>query len=156
MDVQDNELIEIWRNFSKFDLKYIMVGGFAVNLHGFSRTTGDIDIWIKDTKINRQSLRKVLKSLGYADLPQLETIDFVPGWTTFVLDNSVELDVMTHISGFKQADFDECFEYSSFAKIAGLEVPFLHINQLIEAKKATNRPKDQIDIIELERIRKSR
>lgn len=156
MDIQDDELIEIWRNFSKFNLKYIMVGGFAVNLHGFSRTTGDIDIWIKDTKANRQALRLVLKELDYADLTQIETIEFIPGWTNFTLNNGVELDVMTHIKGFKQADFDECLEYSSFAKIAGLEVPFLHINQLIEAKKATNRPKDQIDIIELERIRKNR
>ncbi|MDP5139840.1 MAG: hypothetical protein NWP83_05135 [Spirosomaceae bacterium] len=94
--------------------------------------------------------------LDYADLPQIETIDFIPGWTTFSLNQGLELDVMTYIQGFEQAQFDECLSYASIAKIKDVEVPFLHINQLIEAKKATNRPKDQIDVIELERIRKNR
>jgi hypothetical protein len=133
-----------------------MVGGFAVNLHGFNRFTGDVDVWIKDTKSNRVAFRKVLNELNYADLPQIETIDFVPGWTTFSLNQGLELDVMTYIKGFEQARFDECFSYASVAKIKDVEVPFLHINQLIEAKKATNRPKDKIDVQELEKIRNSR
>jgi hypothetical protein len=53
MDIFDEDLIAIWRTFAKNNLKYIMVGGFAVNLHGFNRTTGHIDIWIKDDEENR-------------------------------------------------------------------------------------------------------
>jgi hypothetical protein len=78
MDVRDEGLLEIWRAFSECNLKYIMVGvgGFAVNLHSF---TGDVDVWIKDTKGNRLAFRKVLNEPNSADLPQIETIDFVPG-----------------------------------------------------------------------------
>lgn len=156
MDVHDDGLLEIWRIFAQCNLKYIMVGDLAVYLHGFGYATGDVDIWIKDEKANRVAFRKALIELDYADLPQIETIDFIPGWTTFSLNQGLELDVMTYIQGFEQAQFDECLSYASIAKIKDVEVPFLHINQLIEAKKATNRPKDQIDVIELEKIRKNR
>lgn len=55
-----------------------MVQGFAVNLHGFHRTAGDIDIWIKDEISNRIALRNVLNELNYGDMLQVLTIEFVP------------------------------------------------------------------------------
>ena len=55
MDIYDEGIVELWRSFEKNHLLYIMVGGFAVNLHGFNRTTGDLDIWIKDSPENRES-----------------------------------------------------------------------------------------------------
>lgn len=156
MDLYDEELVVVWRTFAKYNLKYIMVGGFAVNLHGFNRTTGDVDIWIKDDVENRQAFRQTLLDLEYADLPQILTLDFVPAFTTFKLNSGIELDVMAYLKGFEQEKFDECLKYASIAKIFELEVPFLHINHLIQAKKATFRPKDQIDILELERIKNER
>jgi hypothetical protein len=48
--------------------------------------------------------------------------------------------------------FDECLGMAAIADIDDIKVPFLHINQLIANKKAVNRPKDQIDVIELEKI----
>jgi hypothetical protein len=47
--------------------------------------------------------------------------------------------------------FDQCLTISSKAEIDNITVPFLHINHLIESKKAVNRPKDQIDVIYLEK-----
>jgi hypothetical protein len=156
MDVFDNEIVELWRIFKENKLKFIMVGGFAVNLHGFNRTTGDVDIWIKDEAENRKIFRQVLIDLNYADLPQIHDLDFVPGWTTFLLNNGLELDVMTYLKGFEKEKFDFCLKYASIAKVLELEIPFLNINHLLEAKKATFRPKDQIDIIELEKIKNRR
>ena len=60
---------------------------------------------------------------------------------------------MTFIKGFPQGSFDECFKVASIAELYNLKIPFLHINHLIEAKKQSGRPKDLIDLIELERIR---
>jgi len=45
-----------------------MVGGFAVNMHGFNRTTNDVDIWLKDEKINRRNFGKVMAFFGYEDV----------------------------------------------------------------------------------------
>lgn len=87
MDIYDEGIIEIWRAFKKHHLQCIIVGGFAVNLHGFHRTTGDIDIWIKDEIPNRIALRNVLIELNYGDMLQILTIDFVPGQNSFVLND---------------------------------------------------------------------
>jgi hypothetical protein len=58
MDIYSDELIQLFKALHKFDVKYILVGGFATNLHGFNRTTADIDIWIKDNEINRRNITK--------------------------------------------------------------------------------------------------
>jgi hypothetical protein len=60
------------------------------------------------------------------------------------------------MKGLEDHSFNECLDMASIADLDGLLVPFLHINQLIANKKAVNRPKDQIDVLELEKIRKIR
>jgi hypothetical protein len=156
MDVFDDEILKLWRALLKNKVLFIMIGGVATNLHGFHRTTDDIDIWIKDNLENRKNLRSAFKDYGLGDIKALETIQFIPGWTDFYLDNSLRMDIMTSVKGLEDFGFDKCLEYASIATIYELEIPFLHINQLIDSKKAANRPKDQIDIIELENIKKLR
>jgi hypothetical protein len=129
-----------------------MVGGFATILHGFSRNTNDIDMWLKDTLANRKNLRKVFNEMGYGDFESLETIEFIPGWTSFHAAGVV-LDIMTKMKGLENLSFESCFKMASMAEIEGVKIPFLHINHLIENKKAVNRPKDQIDVQELEKIK---
>ncbi len=156
MDIFDETFVNLWRASNKFNLKFIMIGGVATNLHGYYRTTSDIDIWIDDTFENRESLYKVFKNIGMGDLKALLTIQFIPGWTDFYLDNGVRLDIMTSVKGLEKYSFNEAYEMASIADIYDMQVPFLHINQLIESKKAANRSKDQIDLIELEKIKKLR
>ena len=120
------------------------------------RNTDDLDIWLEDTLQNRKNLRKSFAELSYGDFPSLETMEFVPGWTSFYVGHAIELDIMTKMKGLENYSFDECFETASIAELDGILVPFLHINQLIENKKVVNRPKDQIDVIVLEEIKKLR
>lgn len=156
MDVLDEGLLRFWKVLNSCDVKYIMVGGFATRFHGFNRSTDDLDIWLYDTLENRKNLRKAFNELQYGDFPSLETMQFVPGWTSFYIDNEIELDIMTSMKGLEDLSFLECLEIASIADLEGTKIPFLHINQLIENKKAVNRPKDQIDVIALEQIRKLR
>jgi hypothetical protein len=90
------------------------------------------------------------------DLKSLLTIEFVPGWTDFYLKNGIRLDILTSVKGLEEYTFDEAYQLASIADIMETRVPFLHINHLIQAKKAVNRPKDQIDISALEQIKKLR
>lgn len=80
-------------------------------------------------------------------------MQFVPGWTYFHLNNGLRLDVMPSVKGLEEDSFVECLKAASLAVIYYTEVPFLHSNHLRAAKKAANRPKDQLDLIELERIK---
>jgi hypothetical protein len=156
MDVLDEMLVNFWRILNTNQVKYIMVGGFATRFHGYDRSTDDLDMWLMDSLENRRNLRSAFKELGQGDLVSLETMQFVPGWANFYIGPGIELDIMTSMKGLEQFTFDECLSKASLANLEGVIVPFLHINHLIDNKKIVNRPKDQMDVIELERIKKIR
>jgi hypothetical protein len=151
MDVLDEELIAFWRILNDSNVRYIMVGGLATRFHGYNRATDDLDLWLEDTLENRKNLRKAFQALKYGDYPSIETMQFVPGWTSFYAAGIV-LDIMTEMKGLENISFKECFELSPTANLNGVAVKFLHINHLLANKKAVNRPKDQIDVIYLEKI----
>ncbi|MEW6469764.1 MAG: DUF6036 family nucleotidyltransferase [Bacteroidota bacterium] len=156
MDTLDEEILGFWRLLHENEVEYILVGGFAANLHGFQRTTGDLDLWIKDSQPNRRKFREVLRKANIGDFEGIETTQLVPGWSTLKFVSGFELDIMTSMAGFPAESFDKCHALSPTAIIENIPVKFLHINQLIEAKKAAGRPKDILDVIELERIRDSK
>lgn len=156
MDEFDKEIWRFWKALQNNNVRYIMVGGYAINLHGYQRYTGDIDIWLEDSVTNRQNLRATFIECEMGDYFMLDRMQFVPGWTDFQLTNGIRLDIMVMMKGLEEYSFSECLEMASIADIDGVKVPFLQINQLISNKKAVNRPKDQIDVIELEKIRKFR
>ena len=58
MDIFDEELLSFWRHLNNASVKFIMVGGVATNLHGYNRSTDDIDVWIDDTIEKRKNFRK--------------------------------------------------------------------------------------------------
>ena len=134
--------------------EYILVGDFAANFHGYQRFTADMDIWLYDTLENRKRLRLAFKNCNMGDFPLVETIEFVPGWTEFYLNNGIRLNILTEMKGLEGFTFDECLQIASVAKIDGVDIPFLHINQLIQNKKVVNRAKDQLDVTALEAIKK--
>jgi len=154
MDIFDEELLAYWRCLNNAGVKYIMVGGVATNFNGYQRATDDIDVWIEDTVENRDHYRQAFEDYSGENYPQLLTIQIIPGWTYFHLNNGYRLDLMVNMKGLEGFSFDECLQLASRATIDDVIVPFLHINQLIINKKAVNRPKDQIDVIYLERIKK--
>lgn len=156
MDIFDEEIFKFWKALQANEVRYIMIGGFASNLHGHQRFTGDMDLWLEDTRENRARLRQAFAECGMGDYPQLETLKFIPGWSPFRLNNGLSLDILTEMKGLDGLAFTDCFAMASTADIDGVIVPFLHINQLIANKKAINRPKDQIDVLELERIKQLR
>jgi len=156
VDIFDEEILNFWKALEEFNVKYIMVGGYATNLHGYQRFTGDLDIWLKDDLENRKALRKAFLKCDMGDYPMIDYMQFIPGWTDFHLKNGLRLDILIDMKGLEGYTFDECLEMASVANIEDANVPFLHINQLIENKKVVNRPKDQIDVLALEKIRKLR
>ena len=156
MDLLDDEILALWKALHKYETKYILVGGFATNLHGFNRVTADMDLWIKDTLPNRKSLRQALKELNLGDFEAIETTQFIPGFTSILLKSNFELDIMTSLKGFEQIKFDPCYNIAPTAIIEDIPLKFLHIKHLIEAKKASGRPKDLIDAEELEKILKQK
>ena len=149
------QIFAIWKYFFQYDVKYITIGGFAVNFHGYNRSTGDMDILLEDTPENRYKLRSAFVEIGLGDIKELESMQFIAGWTEFSLNHGFTLDIMTSIKGLENKTFDELFIDSNETDIDGIPVKFIDYNNLIIAKKASNRPKDQLDIEELEKINKN-
>ncbi len=150
----NSQIIEIWKYFSLNNVKYLTIGGFAVNIYGYGRNTGDIDIYIEDTIENRENLRMALKQSGIGDFNNLKIMQFVPGWTDVTLNYNLRLDIMTSVQGLEDVSFQQLLDKAYIAEISGVQVYFLDYENLIKAKKASNRPKDILDIEELEKINK--
>ena len=151
----NSQIVEIWKYFSLNNVKYLTIGGFAVNMYGYGRNTGDIDIFIEDTDENRENLRVALKKAGIGDFESLKTMQFIPGWTDITLNFNLRLDIMTSVKGFEYTTFKELLEKAYITEISGIPVYFLDYENLIKTKKAANRPKDILDIEELEKINKN-
>jgi hypothetical protein len=148
------EISDVWKYLHQNGVKYLTIGGFAVNFYGYQRTTGDLDLLIEDTLENRKRLRKTFKDLGLGDFEELERIEFVPGWTDFALSYGMRLDIMTAIKGFDQKAFTELYQLSKVSYIGDTPVVFIDYQNLVASKKATNRLKDQLDIEEMDKVKK--
>jgi hypothetical protein len=152
MDIYNDEFLLLTSIFEKNKVKYLVIGGFAVNRHGYKRTTGDLDIYLQDTIENRQNLIVALEEIGYGRFDMLLDVPIVAGYCEILMDNGMYADLMTEVKGLKQVDFDEHFEMATVDIVNDTPVRFLHYNHLIENKKAVGRNKDLLDIEELEKI----
>lgn len=148
------EILNIWKVFNEKNVRYVTIGGLAVNIYGYTRNTGDIDILIEDTLENRKNFRVALKEIGIGDFPQIETMQFVAGYTDFTISYGLRLDVMTSIKGLEQVSFDVLHQNATIVLLQEIPVYFIDYDNLMIAKKATNRLKDQLDIEELNKLNK--
>ena len=156
MGIFDVEIVKFWRSLQSSDGKFILAGDFASHLHGHKGFTGMMEIWIKNTQEDRENLYMALKKYGVKDINRLQEKKFVIGELDFTLRNGLFLDIVTDMKGLEDLGFDECRNMASIAEIDDVQVPFLHINHLIQNKKKVGREKDQLDVIYLEKIKKLR
>jgi hypothetical protein len=147
------EILNIWKVFNDNNVRYLTIGGLAVNIYGYTRNTGDIDILIEDTIENRKNLRLAFASIGIGDFPQIETMQFVAGFTDFTISYDLRLDVMTSVKGLENENFENLFQNATIVILQELPVYFLDYDNLIKTKRACNRLKDQLDIEELEKLK---
>ena len=148
----NSQIVEIWKYFSLYKVKYLTIGGFAVNIYGYGRNTGDIDIFIYDSIENRENLRLALKHSGIGDFKNMSTMQFIPGWTDIALNFNLRLDIMTSVKGLENKTFEQLLENAYIVEISDIPVYFIDYENLIITKKAANRPKDLLDIEELEKL----
>ena len=146
------QIVDVWKYLSENNVNYLTIGGFAVNIYGYGRNTGDIDIFIDDTMVNRENLRNAIKQMGLGDFESINTMQFIPGWTDFTLNINFRLDIMTSVKGLENMPFATLLEKANIIDIDGVPVFFIDYDNLIISKKAANRLKDQLDIEELEKL----
>lgn len=146
------QIIDVWKYLSENNVNYLTIGGFAVNIYGYGRNIGDIDIFIEDSIANRSNLRNAIKQIGLGDFESINTMQFIPDLTDFTLNINFRLDIMTSVKGLENQPFAVLLEKANIIDIDGIAVFFIDYDNLIISKKATNRLKDQLDIEELEKL----
>jgi hypothetical protein len=129
---------------------YILVGGYSVILHGYSRTTGDMDIWVKPTSENYLNLVNAFSTFGMPlfDLTEEKFLK-IADYDVFTFGRPpVSIDIITQIKGLI---FEDVFPNTQWFDIAPtIKVRVLHLNDLIVAKKAAGRNKDLDDLEHLQ------
>lgn len=126
-------------------VKYLLVGGYSVILHGYSRSTGDMDIWVDRTKENYVLLNSAFEEFGMPIFDMtLENFISHPEWDVFTYGKPpVAIDILINLKG---VNFDFAFNNSIVFDLDGLSIRTIHKNDLITAKMAANRAKDQNDL----------
>lgn len=148
----NSQIVEIWKYLAANKVKYLTIGDLAVSIYGYYKSEGIIEIYFEDTIENRGNLREALKQAGIGDFENLNTMQFIAGWTDITLNFNLRLDILTSVKGLENKTFDQLFEKAYITEISDTLVYFIDYENLIIAKKAANRPKDLLDIEELEKL----
>jgi hypothetical protein len=128
---------------------YLLVGGYAVGLHGYVRHTSDIDIWVGVDAENAERLIKAVQDFA-GDSETLSAEKFTrPSYFLFIGIEPNRLDLITTIPG---VDFARCRSQAVTMQLDDIEVQVIDRESLIRNKRASGRPKDLIDAEALEEI----
>lgn len=138
---------EFIRLLNDNDVRYLVVGGYAVALHGYPRYTKDIDIWVWLDEGNADRIIKVLEQFGFGSL-QLDVQDFlVPNQIIQLGYPPARIDLITSLPG---VSFEECYALRVLVPIDDIVVNFIDLENLKKNKKASGRLQDLADLENLE------
>lgn len=123
----------------------MLVGGYAVILRGYSRSTGDMDIWVNKTSANFEKLQKAITEFGLpiAAVPRQQF--FSEAFDVFSFGRPpYAIEILTALKGI--SNFEEAFNLATIETVDQVEVRVIHLKHLIKAKEAAGRYKDKNDL----------
>ena len=140
---------EMLRELSATGAEFLIVGGYAVAVHGYVRSTADFDIWVRPTPENAVLVYRAIARFG-APLEELSVEDLAtPGLIYQIGVKPERIDILTRISG---VDFETAWARRTQATVDGNVYAVIGRQDLIANKRASGRPLDLIDADKLERV----
>jgi hypothetical protein len=128
--------------------EFLLVGAYALAVHGFPRATGDMDIWIRRSEENAARVWRALQRFG-APLAGLTRDDLKTPDLVFLIGVAPRrIDILTSIDG---VEFDEAWSNRDAIVVERLSIAVIGRSHLIRNKKAVGRPQDVADVAWLER-----
>ena len=139
----NSDFKELLKIFADNQVKYLIIGGYAVAKHAEPRYTKDLDIWISNSRENAEQVFQSLKEFT-APLTDITVEDFtIP---TLVFQIGIEPSRIDILMGLKELDFDECWKRRATSVIGDLELHFISLDDLIFNKTLAGRPQDLRDV----------
>lgn len=144
MDIFNPDFTDFIKVLNQDKVEYMLVGGYAVIIRGYSRSTGDLDIWVNKTSDNFIRLQKALKAFGLPAEAVPKEKFLSNDYDVFTIGRPPSaIEIMTALKG---VGFSDAFSLSSLETFDEVEIRVIHLNHLIQAKKAAGRHKDLNDI----------
>lgn len=156
MDILNNEFLLFLNCAQKNKLRYLLIGGYAVNYYGYNRNTNDMDIWLAPDNQNRDAFINVLLCMNYteSEVSPLRKEDFTIPFVGTVGSADSAIDVLTLVH--QSVSFNDAESRKNEFEIQpGLTLQVVPYDVLKEMKLRSHREKDMFDIARLEEIRGS-
>ena len=125
------------------DVRYLLIGGYAVGYHGYPRATVDMDIWIAVDPDTAERMVKVMTAFGFDEGAVTRDVFLNKKGLIRMGIPPLRLEIMMGIDG---VDFDECYERRIDDTVDGVDVKLISIMDLRRNKKASGRLKDLSDL----------
>ncbi|HEX5151804.1 MAG TPA: hypothetical protein VFW07_10155 [Parafilimonas sp.] len=155
MDLLNNEFLLFLSCASKKNLKYLLVGGYAVNYYGYNRNTRDMDVWLEPTNENRNAFIETLICMNYSEqeVAPLYEEDFTGLFKATIGPYDASIDFLTFFN--TEISFDEAYSEKEIFEIEkDIPASFVPYQVLISMKLSSRRDKDLWDVARLDELRK--
>jgi predicted nucleotidyltransferase len=136
------------KSLKEHKVQFVIIGATAFPVHGYSRATLDIDIFIRPEKLNAEKTLSALEDFGY-DVTDI-AVDELLIKKILIRQYLVETDIHPYVKGIS---FDEVWKNKVRAKFGDIFVWFASLDDLIKMKRAAGRPKDREDLKYLLKLR---
>lgn len=145
----DKDYIDFIAILNKYDVKYVLVGGLAVVIHGHFRTTKDMDIFYEGSEENAKKVMNSINEFGFGYL-KLTVADLMDtGGYIKLGQQPVRIDLFCDLPGVK---FSDVYEIALDYQEDDFKLKVIHINHLIENKMIVGRLQDLDDVQKLKKI----
>ena len=143
--------IEVLHTLIKCDVDFLLIGGYAVNYHGYGRPTGDLDIWIRPDDDNKQKCLKAFEGLKYnsESIDAVRKLNFGKPAVFFVGEEPLRIDFLTAVN---LINFEDAWKKKNILSIQDLRIPVVDYHHLVLTKISTGRTRDKLDLEELQKI----
>jgi hypothetical protein len=139
----NQDFVDLLRAFIAADVRFLVVGAYALAIHGRPRATGDLDVWVEASVANARRVMVALREFG-APMHNLREGDFAAAGVTYQMGLPPRrIDILTELTGLAFADAWPGRVRRPFGE---LEVDFIGRDDFIRNKRATGRAKDRGDI----------
>ena len=139
----NQDFVDLLRAFNAADVRFLVVGAYALAFHGRPRSTGDLDVWVDATPENAPRVIRALAAFG-APLADISEADFARAGIIYQMGLPPgRIDVLTELTGLS---FNDAWPDRERGPVDDVEVDFIGREAFIRNKRATGRPKDIGDV----------
>ena len=137
------DFLEFLRLLNSHRVEYLLIGGYAVGLHGYPRATADLDVWIAMDPHNAAEIAEAIREFGFATPDLTPQLFLEPDKVVRMGVPPLRIDVLTSIAG---VEFRECYPGRKTVVVDGTEIPFIGLGDLVKNKRAAGRAQDLADL----------